>query len=1022
MGRHPEGSHRDSSQRSGSRFRSHESYEVRQERERVERERRLDDDGFPAPKRPRRDARQDDIASQSGASVASWRSAATSRRTRDQMVGGHVIPQLEEAVKSGGILMFKRSSTAKPKAVLEAASHPAPAAMQTDAPVELSHEESEFVKQLADEISEKSSRDMERDWYTQGDGDVGLHSTSLFDDSILEFREKESRYKRDHERLKVKKGMTFFRQEDDLWEKNRLATAGIEKSQVVPTSFQSLEDETRDVVITKDAKPAFLLDTDVQEVQNSEISIVKDPTSDMAKLARKGSAALARLKEETEKTKLKDRFWELAGTTLGKVLGVTDESSLETQKALEEMEKVKPFTNLGASLVNADYGASPEQILKQRARLPIADCKTDLMRVIRDHSVVVIVGETGSGKTTQLTQYLYEAGYGRRPATSELGADEDDEEEATLRRHTRTGIVGCTQPRRVAAVSVAKRVAEEMGCKLGKLVGYSIRFEDCTTPEITRIKYMTDAFLLREILSDPDLDRYQAIIMDEAHERSLATDVLFGLLRDLAARRFDFKLIVTSATMNAQRFAEFFGGCPIYTIPGRTFPVQIEFARSPCPDYVDGAVQKCLQIHFSSKYDLLNPSDILVFMTGQEDIEGTCILLSERVAQLQHRMDPLSVLPIYSQLSADLQAKVFERSVCRKVIVATNIAETSLTLDGIRYVVDAGFCKVKLFTSRIGMDTLQLTPISRANANQRAGRAGRTAPGICYRLYTETAYLNEMLENQIPEIQRTNLAHVVLLLKSLKVADLLAFPFMDPPPRETILSAMLQLWLLGALDEEGELTSTGMKMAHLPVDSSLARMILLSAKLQCVSELLTIVAMLSVPSIFYRPKGRAEEADAAREKFAVPESDHLTMLNIYTQWIANKCSPSWSTKHFIHQKSLARVRSVREQLTEITKGQNIILTTSQDWDCVRKAVCSGYFHHTAKLKGLGEYVNLRTSLPCHLHPTSALFQSGMTPEYVVYHEVTVTTKEYMQNVTAIDPNWLQELAPQIYTIRRAGKS
>eukprot|EP01054_Gregarina_sp_Poly1_P008658 Gregarina_sp_Poly_1__8657@NODE_515_length_7812_cov_238_903163_g409_i0_p1_GENE_NODE_515_length_7812_cov_238_903163_g409_i0NODE_515_length_7812_cov_238_903163_g409_i0_p1_ORF_typecomplete_len654_score92_77HA2/PF04408_23/5_7e32Flavi_DEAD/PF07652_14/0_11Flavi_DEAD/PF07652_14/1_1e21OB_NTP_bind/PF07717_16/5_4e03OB_NTP_bind/PF07717_16/6_5e21DEAD/PF00270_29/1e12DEAD/PF00270_29/3_6e03Helicase_C/PF00271_31/1_2e09AAA_19/PF13245_6/2_3e08AAA_22/PF13401_6/4_7e08T2SSE/PF00437_20/0_00042ATPase/PF06745_13/0_0019A len=649
------------------------------------------------------------------------------------------------------------------------------------------------------------------------------------------------------------------------------------------------------------------------------------------------------------------------------------------------------------------------------------------MRVIRDNQVVVLVGETGSGKTTQLTQFLYEAGYGKRPTivdeTPVEASPDEDVDWTTYRRPARTGIIGCTQPRRVAAVSVAKRVAEEMGCKLGKLVGYSIRFEDCTTSEVTRIKYMTDAFLLREILSDPELERYEAVVMDEAHERSLATDVLFGLLRDLAGRRFDFKLIVTSATMNAQKFSEFFGNCPIYTIPGRTYPVRVEFLRSPCTDYVDGAVQKCLQIHFSSKYDPAKPSDVLVFMTGQEDIEGTCILLSERVAQLKQRMEPLTVLPIYSQLSADLQAKVFEKSLYRKFIVATNIAETSLTLEGIRYVIDAGFCKVKIFTSRIGMDTLQLTPISRANANQRAGRAGRTAPGVCYRLYTETIYLNELLENQIPEIQRTNLAHVVLLLKSLKVSDLLAFPFMDPPPQQTILSAMLQLWLLGALDEDGELTSTGQKMAHLPVDPSLARMILLSARLQCVSELLTIVAMLSVPSIFYRPKGRTEEADASREKFAVSESDHLTMLNVYNQWIANKCSPSWSAKHFIHQKSLARVRSVREQLTEITKGQKILLTSChQDWDRVRKAVCSGYFHHTAKLKGLGEYVNLRTSIPCHLHPTSSLFLSGTTPEYVVYHEVTVTTKEYMQQVTAIDPNWLQELAPQIYSIRRAGRS
>lgn len=310
-----------------------------------------------------------------------------------------------------------------------------------------------------------------------------------------------------------------------------------------------------------------------------------------------------------------------------------------------------------------------------------------MLTVIRDNRIVIIVGETGSGKTTQLTQYLHEAGY------------------------SRNGTIGCTQPRRVAAVSVAKRVAEEMDTELGSgKVGYSIRFEDCTSRE-TVIKYMTDGVLLRESLNDPDLDNYCAIVMDEAHERSLNTDVLFGILKKVTARRRDLKLIVTSATMNSQKFSDFFGGVPIFTIPGRTFPVDTCFSKSLFDDYVEAAVKQTLTIHLEN-----GPGDILIFMTGQEDIEATCILISERLKKLENSPQ-LLVLPIYSQLSSEMQAKIFEASAVRKCIVATNIAETSLTLDGVKFVVDTGFCKLKVYNPKIGMDALQITPISQANSN-----------------------------------------------------------------------------------------------------------------------------------------------------------------------------------------------------------------------------------------------------------------------------------------------------------------
>ncbi|KAG9619707.1 pre-mRNA-splicing factor ATP-dependent RNA helicase PRP43, partial [Aureobasidium melanogenum] len=386
-------------------------------------------------------------------------------------------------------------------------------------------------------------------------------------------------------------------------------------------------------------------------------------------------------------------------------------------------------------------------------------------------------------------------------------------------------------------MSVAKRVAEEMEVKLGGLVGYAIRFEDCTSKE-TAIKYMTDGVLLRESLVEADLDKYSCIIMDEAHERALNTDVLMGLIKKVLARRRDLKLIVTSATMNADRFSRFYGGAPEFFIPGRTFPVDIQYSRSPCEDYVDSAVRQVLAIHVSQ-----GPGDILVFMTGQEDIECTCELIDERLKQLN---DPpkLSILPIYSQMPADLQAKIFDRAPpgVRKVIVATNIAETSLTVDGIMYVVDSGFSKLKVYNPRMGMDTLQITPISQANASQRAGRAGRTGPGKAFHLYTERAFRDEFYIQTIPEIQRTNLANTVLLLKSLGVRDLLDFDFMDPPPQETISTSLFDLWALGALDNLGDLTELGRQMTSFPMDPSMAKLVITSCDYGCSEEILTIVS------------------------------------------------------------------------------------------------------------------------------------------------------------------------------------
>uniref|UniRef100_A0A8C2BJR6 RNA helicase n=1 Tax=Cyprinus carpio TaxID=7962 RepID=A0A8C2BJR6_CYPCA len=712
----------------------------------------------------------------------------------------------------------------------------------------------------------------------------------------------------------------------------------------------------------------------ILRLQPEPVIPVKDATSDMAIISRKGSQLVRRHREQKERKKV---FF------MG--LFLIFRVFRAEQKFADHMKE--------KNQASSEF-AKKKTLLEQRQYLPIFAVRQQLLNIIRDNNIVIVVGETGSGKTTQLTQYLHEDGY------------------------TSYGMVGCTQPRRVAAMSVAKRVSEEMNSNLGEEVGYAIRFEDCTS-EKTVIKYMTDGILLRESLRESDLDHYSAVIMDEAHERSLNTDVLFGLLREVVSRRSDLKLIVTSATMDSDKFAGFFGNVPIFHIPGRTFPVDILFSKVPQEDYVEAAVKQALQIHLSGMV-----GDILIFMPGQEDIE-----IVERLEDLENA-PALAVLPIYSQLPSDLQAKIFQKAPdgVRKCIVATNIAETSLTVDGIMFVVDAGYCKLKVFNPRIGMDALQVYPISQANANQRAGRAGRTGPGQCYRLYTQSAFKNEMLTTTIPEIQRTNLANVVLLLKSLGVQDLLLFHFMDPPPEDNMLNSMYQLWILGALDNTGSLTPTGRLMVEFPLDPALSKMLIVSCDMGCSADILIIVSMLSVPSIFYRPKVPKEESDQVREKFSVPESDHLTYLNVYLQWKNNNYSSIWCNDHFIHTKAMRKVREVRAQLKDIMVQQKMnLVSCGSDWDVIRKCICAAYFHQAAKLKvhdylGIGEYVNVRTGMPCHLHPTSALFGMGYTPDYIIYHELVMTTKEYMQCVTAVDGEWLAELGPMFYSIKHAGKS
>ena len=413
--------------------------------------------------------------------------------------------------------------------------------------------------------------------------------------------------------------------------------------------------------------------------------------------------------------------------------------------------------------------------------------RAEFLEMFHSTQIMVFVGETGSGKTTQIPQFLLF----------------DDMPHLYGRKQ-----IACTQPRRVAAMSVAKRVADEMDVQLGEEVGYNIRFEDHTGPK-TMLKYMTDGMLLREAMNDHNLERYSCIILDEAHERTLDTDILMGLLKEVATRRPQLKVIIMSATLDAQKFQHYFTGAPLLAVPGRTHPVEIFYTPEPERDYVEAALRTVLQIHATEK-----EGDILLFLTGEEEIEDACRKIKLEADELLRERDcgPLSVYPLYGTLPPSQQQRIFDPAPPprrpggtpgRKVVVSTNIAETSLTIDGIVYVVDPGFSKQKIYNPRIRVESLLVAPISKASAQQRAGRAGRTRPGKCFRLYTEGAFKKELIEQTHPEVLKSNLASTVLELKKLGIDDLVHFDFMDPPAPETMMRALEELNYLACLDDDG---------------------------------------------------------------------------------------------------------------------------------------------------------------------------------------------------------------------------
>uniref|UniRef100_A0A8B9SXG9 ATP-dependent RNA helicase DHX8 n=1 Tax=Anas platyrhynchos TaxID=8839 RepID=A0A8B9SXG9_ANAPL len=731
------------------------------------------------------------------------------------------------------------------------------------------------------------------------------------------------------------------------------------------------EDEDLEIELVEE-EPPFLRGHTKQSMDMSPIKIVKNPDGSLSQAAMMQSA----LAKERRELKQAQREAEMDSIPMGLNTHWVDPlPDVDGRQIAANMRGIGMMPNdipewkkhaFGGN--KASYGKKTQlSIIEQRESLPIFRLKEQLIQAVHDNQILIVIGETGSGKTTQITQYLAEAGY------------------------TSRGKIGCTQPRRVAAMSVAKRVSEEFGCCLGQEVGYTIRFEDCTSPE-TVIKYMTDGMLLRECLIDPDLTQYAIIMLDEAHERTIHTDVLFGLLKKTVQKRQDMKLIVTSATLDAVKFSQYFYEAPIFTIPGRTYPVEILYTKEPETDYLDASLITVMQIHLTEP-----PGDILVFLTGQEEIDTACEILYERMKSLGPDVPELIILPVYSALPSEMQTRIFDPAPpgSRKVVIATNIQ--------------------KVYNSKTGIDQLVVTPISQAQAKQRAGRAGRTGPGKCYRLYTERAYRDEMLTTNVPEIQRTNLASTVLSLKAMGINDLLSFDFMDAPPMETLITAMEQLYTLGALDDEGLLTRLGRRMAEFPLEPMLCKMLIMSVHLGCSEEMLTIVSMLSVQNVFYRPKDKQALADQKKAKFHQTEGDHLTLLAVYNSWKNNKFSNPWCYENFIQARSLRRAQDIRKQMLGIMDRHKLdVVSCGKATVRVQKAICSGFFRNAAKKDPQEGYRTLIDQQVVYIHPSSALF--NRQPEWVVYHELVLTTKEYMREVTTIDPRWLVEFAPAFFKV------
>ncbi|WP_122723585.1 ATP-dependent RNA helicase HrpA [Pseudomonas viridiflava] len=666
----------------------------------------------------------------------------------------------------------------------------------------------------------------------------------------------------------------------------------------------------------------------------------------------------------------------------------------ELRKKPDEAKLAQWVARVQASCAQVTSRRESVPTVRYDDNLPIAAKRDEIKDALLKHQVLIIAGETGSGKTTQLPKICLEIGRGQH------------------------GLIGHTQPRRIAARSVASRVAEELATPLGALVGYQVRFEDQSNSN-TLIKLMTDGILLAETQHDRFLERYDTIIVDEAHERSLNIDFLLGYLKTLLPRRPDLKVIITSATIDLQRFSEHFNDAPIIEVSGRTFPVdtwyrpltseQDEEGNSVEDDLtVDQAILATLEeLADFERSERKSPGDVLVFLPGEREIRDAAEML--RKAQLRHT----EILPLYARLSPAEQQRIFQSHSGRRVVLATNVAETSLTVPGIRYVIDTGTARISRYSYRAKVQRLPIEAVSQASANQRKGRCGRVEPGLCVRLYSEEDF-NARPEFTDPEILRTNLAAVILQMLHLRLGEITDFPFIEPPDGKAISDGFNLLQELSAVNRENQLTPLGRQLARLPVDPRMGRMLLEAAKQGSLQEVLIVASAMSVQDVRERPPERQQAADQAHAQWKDADSDFAGLVNLWRgfeeQRQALTASPlrNWCRCNFLNYLRLREWRDSHRQLSLICRDLQLTVNKEPaDYPKFHKAILSGLLSQIGQKADEGDYLGARQRR-FWIHPSSGLGKKR--PQWLMTAELVETTKLYARMVAKIDADWIEPLA------------
>jgi ATP-dependent helicase HrpA len=638
--------------------------------------------------------------------------------------------------------------------------------------------------------------------------------------------------------------------------------------------------------------------------------------------------------------------------------------------------------------VDARRSAVPR--ISYPAQLPVSQRKDDILAAIRDHQVVIVAGETGSGKTTQLPKICLELGRGIR------------------------GTIGHTQPRRLAARTVAERIAEELATPLGDSIGYKVRFTD-HVGDGTLVKLMTDGILLAEIQSDRVLSQYDTLIIDEAHERSLNIDFILGYLKQLLPRRPDLKVVITSATIDPERFSRHFGDAPIVEVSGRTYPVEVRYRPVVDPDdpHADEDRDQTQAILDAVReLSTEGPGDILVFLSGEREIRDTTDALT------REELRNTEILPLYARLSFAEQHRVFQSHGGRRIVLATNVAETSLTVPGIKYVIDPGTARISRYSNRLKVQRLPIEPVSQASANQRKGRCGRVSEGICVRLYTEDDF-DARPEFTDPEILRTNLASVILQMTAAGLGEMAAFPFIDPPDRRNIADGVNLLQELGALADNG-LTQLGRKLAQLPVDPRLARMVLAADRNGCVREVMVIAAALSIQDPRERPQDKQEQAQQSHARFTDKTSDFLSYLNLWNYLREQQKELSGNRFRRLCKAEYLNYLRVREwqdiysQLRQVVKGLGVTINEpKEEVDSVRvhQSLLSGLLSHIGlRDQQKQDYIGARGAR-FSVFPGSALFKKP--PQWVMAAELVETSRLWGRVAARIEPDWVEPLAEHL---------